>query len=64
MEDEKLGLIYAVRVKLASAPSGIQPAVCMIATADIRNGERPLLSYLVSPIKETCFTAGRERLYG
>ena len=66
VDDEKLGAIYPVRVRLeCSTPKSA--ALCarispgMAATADIRTGRRSILSYLVSPIEEAGLEAGRER---
>jgi len=33
----------------------------LAATADIRTGERSIISFLISPIDETAQEAGRER---
>lgn len=66
VEDEKLGLVYTVRVALASnsinrgdARVSLTPG--MAATADIKTGRRSILSYLMSPIDEARLEAGRER---
>jgi hemolysin D len=66
IEDEKLGLVYTVRVKLSrsrmargDATVALTPG--MAATADIKTGRRSILSYLVSPIDEARLSAGRER---
>ena len=66
VDDEKLGPVYPVRVRLncrepkASALcSRISPG--MAATADIKTGQRSILSYLVSPIEKASLEAGRER---
>jgi hemolysin D len=66
VEDEKLGLVYTVRVKLARATMARGDATValtpgMAATADIKTGRRSILSYLVSPIDEARLNAGRER---
>jgi hemolysin D len=66
VEDEKLGLIYTVRVKLARTTMArgdrmVQLSPGMAATADIKTGRRSILSYLVSPIDEARLSAGRER---
>jgi hypothetical protein len=37
------------------------PGPGMAATADIKTGRRSILSYLVSPIDEARWSAGRER---
>lgn len=66
VEDEKLGLVYTVRVALSSnsiergdARVSLTPG--MAATADIKTGRRSILSYLISPIDEARLEAGRER---
>jgi len=66
IEDEKLGLVYPVRVKLSrstiargDAEVALTPGLA--ATADIKTGWRSILSYLVSPIDEARLSAGRER---
>jgi hemolysin D len=66
VEDEKLGLVYTVRVKLARSTmargdSTVALTPGMAATADIKTGRRSILSYLVSPIDEARLSAGRER---
>jgi hemolysin D len=66
VEDEKLGLVYTVRVKLerstmARGDTTVALAPGMAATADIKTGRRSILSYLVSPIDEARLSAGRER---
>jgi hemolysin D len=66
VEDEKLGPVYPVTIKLDCAAEN-SAKLCgkvsagMAATADIRTGRRSLLSYLVSPIEEAGLEAGRER---
>lgn len=66
VDDEKLGPVYPVRVRLncrgpkaSSLCSRISPG--MAATADIKTGQRSILSYLVSPIEKASLEAGRER---
>lgn len=64
--DERLGLIYAARVRLdrASIDRGdrvVPLTPGMAVTADIRTGERSIISYLLSPIDEARKEAGRER---
>lgn len=66
VEDEKLELIYTVRVTLSGnsinggdARVALTPG--MAATADIKTGRRSILSYLISPIDEARLEAGRER---
>lgn len=62
----KLGLVYTVRVALASnsinrgdARVSLTPG--MAATADMKTGRRSILSYLMSPIDKARLEAGRER---
>jgi hemolysin D len=66
VEDEKLGLIYTVRVALdrttidrGDRTLPLTPG--MAVTADIRTGSRTILSYIVSPINAARSEAGRER---
>jgi len=66
VEDEKLGLVYPARVVLdRSAGSrrgeAIKASVGMQVTADVRTGQRSILSYLLSPIDKAAQEAGRER---
>jgi hemolysin D len=65
VEDEKLGLVYPVRVMLGHGSEGrsgeIRVAPGMEVTADIRTGRRSILSYLMSPIDEAAQKAGHER---
>lgn len=66
VEDERLGLVYAARVRLDSARINRGDRVValtpgMAVTADIRTGRRSIMSYLISPIEEARQEAGRER---
>lgn len=66
VEDEMLGLVYPARIKLmrSVADQGdkrIQLIPGMSVTADVRTGDRSIVSYLVSPIDATRLEAGRER---
>jgi hemolysin D len=63
VQDEKLGLVYPVRVALLQRQdrNGLRLAAGLAVTADIRTGRRSLLSYLISPIEEATLEAGRER---
>lgn len=66
VDDEKLGAVYPVRVRLACGASEatalcLQLSPGMAAMADIRTGRRSILSYLMSPIEEARLEAGRER---
>ena len=66
IEDEKLGLVYPIRVRLAHATidaDGKSRALTpgMAATADVKTGRRSILSYLTSPVQEATAQAGRER---
>ncbi len=66
IEDEKLGLVYTVRVRLGRETllrdaSMVPLSAGMAVTADIQTGRRSILSYLISPIDETRREAGRER---
>lgn len=66
VEDERLGLVYAARIRLdrtqidrGDRTVSLTPG--MAVTADIRTGERSIMSYLISPIDEARQEAGRER---
>lgn len=66
VEDEKIGLVYVIRVQLDRSEmmrgQTIVPiGAGMAATADVRTGQRSILSYLLSPIDEARSSAGRER---
>lgn len=66
IEDERLGLVYPVRVELdrQSLDRGDRRVAVtpgMAVTADIRTGQRSLLELLISPIEEVRASAGRER---
>lgn len=65
VEDEKLGLVYPARITIDAATGrrggDIHAAVGMQLTADIRTGQRSILSYLLSPVDEAAQEAGRER---
>ncbi len=66
MDDEKLGPVYPIRVRLNCTLANAS-ALCrrvtpgMAATADVRTGKRSIFSYLISPIDEARLEAGRER---
>lgn len=62
VEDEKLGLVYIARV-LPSARNkpNLSLSAGMSVIADIRTGERSIMSYLLSPISAAALEAGRER---
>jgi hemolysin D len=66
MEDEKLGLIYSVTIILdrafidrGDAKVNLSPG--MSTTADIRTGQRSIMSYLLSPVAQARHEAGREQ---
>jgi hemolysin D len=66
VEDERLGLVFAARVRLdiAEIDRGDQRVSLvpgMAVTADIKTGDRSIASYLISPIDEARLQAGRER---
>lgn len=66
VQDEKLGLIYTARIKLARAiihrdGEIIRLGPGMEATADIKTGQRSIMSYLLSSIDEVRQNAGHER---
>ncbi|HEY0028477.1 MAG TPA: HlyD family type I secretion periplasmic adaptor subunit [Allosphingosinicella sp.] len=66
IQDEKLGLIYAARIRLArnyivlgKRHQPIGPG--MAVQAEVKTGERRIIQYLLSPISQTLAEAGRER---
>lgn len=66
IEDEKRGLIYAVRVRLKRRTIAVRGKDMPIGPglavqAEIRTGERRIIQYLLSPIAQTFDEAGRER---
>lgn len=66
IEDERLGLVYSARVRLdrTNIDRGDRTVTLgpgMAVTADIRTGERSIISYLISPIDKARREAGRER---
>lgn len=66
VKDERLGSVYTARVLLGRETllrdaSMVPLTAGMAVTADLQTGRRNILSYLISPIDETRFEAGRER---
>ena len=66
VEDERLGLVYPVRIRLdrAAIDRGDRRVALragMAVVADIRTGRRTVLSYLVSPVDQARHDAARER---
>lgn len=66
VEDEKLGLVYLVRVALEQdriahddADVVLMPGIAV--SADVKSGQRSILSCLLSPIDVAVLEAGRER---
>jgi hemolysin D len=66
IEDEKLGLYYLARVRLAksainngSRSTPLTPG--MAVSAEIKTGRRRIIQYLLSPITTRIDEAGRER---
>lgn len=66
IQDEKLGLIYAARIRLGrrtirvgNRDEPIGPGLAV--QAEIKTGERRIIQYLLSPISEAVSEAGRER---
>ncbi|HEU0099396.1 MAG TPA: HlyD family type I secretion periplasmic adaptor subunit [Allosphingosinicella sp.] len=66
IQDEKLGLVYATRIRLdrnhitvGGRPQPIGPG--MAVQAEVKTGERRIIKYLLSPISQTVAEAGRER---
>ncbi len=66
IQDEKLGLIYAARVRLGRnyiAVGGRRQPIGpgMAVQAEVKTGERRIIQYLLSPISQAADEAGRER---
>jgi hemolysin D len=66
IQDEKLGLVYAARIRLnrrtirvGNRDEPIGPGLAV--HAEIKTGERRIIQYLLSPISQTVAEAGRER---
>lgn len=66
IQDEKLGLVYATRIRLdrnhimvGGQNQPIGPG--MAVQAEVKTGERRIIKYLLSPISQTVAEAGRER---
>jgi hemolysin D len=66
IQDEKIGLVYATRIKLGrnyitigGRNQLIGPG--MAVQAEVKTGERRIIQYLLSPISQTMAEAGRER---
>lgn len=66
VDDRKLGPVYVARIALLQSTIDrgdrvVPLAPGMTVTADIRTGQRSIMSYLISPIDKTRREAGRER---
>jgi len=66
IQDEKMGLVYATRIRLdrnfISIGGRRQPiGPGMAVQAEVKTGERRIIQYLLSPISQTVAEAGRER---
>ncbi|HEX8125217.1 MAG TPA: HlyD family type I secretion periplasmic adaptor subunit [Allosphingosinicella sp.] len=66
IQDEKIGLVYATRIRLRRNTISIngrdQPiGPGMAVQAEVKTGERRIIQYLLSPISQTVAEAGRER---
>lgn len=66
IQDEKLGLVYAARIRLnrdyiqlGTRRQPIGPGLAV--QAEIKTGQRRIIQYLLSPISQTLSEAGRER---
>ena len=64
--DAKLGSVYNVTIALKQAfisvdGRNVPLSAGLAATADIRTGDRRIISYLISPLATTVAQAGRER---
>lgn len=66
IQDEKIGLVYATRIRLdrnTISINGRQQPIGpgMAVQAEVKTGERRIIQYLLSPISQTVAEAGRER---
>lgn len=66
IDDEKLGLVYAARIKLSRRYLIVNGARVPVGPglqiqAEIKTGERRIIDYLLSPIARTIDETGRER---
>jgi hemolysin D len=66
VDDRKLGPVYVARIALLQSTIDrgdrvVPLAPGMTVTADIRTGQRSIMSYLISPIDKARREAGRER---
>jgi hemolysin D len=64
--DEKLGLYYAARVRVAKSTKNIDGADVLLSpgmavTAEVTTGTRRLIEYVLSPVMEHVKESGRER---
>ena len=64
--DEKLGLYYAARVRVAKSTMNIDGADVLLSpgmavTAEVTTGKRRLIEYVLSPVMEHVKESGRER---
>jgi hemolysin D len=61
VRDEKLGLLYSVRVMLDGAAPGPMPRSGMGANVEVWTGRRRVAEYLLSPLEQRTKEAFRER---
>jgi hemolysin D len=66
IQDEKLGLVYQARVRLAKSQLNIDGKMLdlgagMAVSAEIKTGKRRVISYLLSPLQQHASEALRER---
>ncbi len=66
VQDEKLGLVYPVEVKLSQKTISVDGKATKLspglsATAEIKTGSRRIIEYLLSPLARRASEAGRER---
>jgi hemolysin D len=66
IQDEKIGLVYATRIRLSRnyiSIGGRRQLIGpgMAVQAEVKTGERRIIQYLLSPISQTVAEAGRER---
>jgi multidrug efflux pump subunit AcrA (membrane-fusion protein) len=65
-EDERMGLVHPARIRLDQTEIDRGDKVVVLSaglsvTADVRTGQRSVMSYLLGPIDKARREAGRER---
>lgn len=66
MQDERLGLVYAARVRLAEAQMNIDGKTVrlspgMAVSAEVKTGRRRIMDFVLSPVTRHVQESGRER---